>query len=129
MLFLGREQYNGDLTDLKPIKEGQHMSELEVNIRHAHWEQSIEADFMKGFVVLKGRGFSNSPISSWYSTIQNAERSMGELSSILKVPIKINDAWDSAKRSREYLNAKEQDIDARYFAHAACDFELPTKKF
>ena len=37
----------------------------------------------------------------------------------LKVPIKLDDAWDRAKRSREYLNAKETDLDARYFAHAA----------
>ena len=36
-----------------------------------------------------------------------------------RVPVKLEDAWDSAKRSREYLNAKETDLDARYFAHAA----------
>ena len=35
------------------------------------------------------------------------------------LPSKIEDAWDSSKRSREYLNAKEADLDARYFAHAA----------
>ena len=31
------------------------------------------------------------------------------------------DAWDDAKRSREYLNARDTDLDARYFAHAARD--------
>jgi hypothetical protein len=36
-----------------------------------------------------------------------------------RVPVKLEDAWDGAKRSREYLNAKETDLDARYFAHAA----------
>jgi hypothetical protein len=36
-----------------------------------------------------------------------------------RVPVKLEDAWDSAKRSREYLNAKETDLDARYFAHVA----------
>ncbi len=36
-----------------------------------------------------------------------------------RVPVKLEDAWDNAKRSREYLNAKETDLDARYFAHAA----------
>ena len=36
-----------------------------------------------------------------------------------KIPAKLEDAWDCAKRAREYLNAKETDIDARYFAHAA----------
>jgi hypothetical protein len=36
-----------------------------------------------------------------------------------RVPVKLEDAWDSAKRSREYLNAKETDLDARYFAHGA----------
>ena len=49
MLFVGRDRYTGDLSDLKPIKEGQHMSELEVNIRHAPWEQSIVADFYERF--------------------------------------------------------------------------------
>ena len=39
--------------------------------------------------------------------------------SVTGVPKKLDDAWDSAKRSREYLNAKETDLDARYFAHAA----------
>ena len=34
------------------------------------------------------------------------------------IPVKLEDAWDSAKRSREYLNAKDTDLDARYFAHA-----------
>ena len=37
----------------------------------------------------------------------------------LSIPTKLEDAWDDAKRSREYLNAKDQDLDARYFAHAA----------
>ena len=40
---------------------------------------------------------------------------------ILKIPIRLEDAWDDAKRSREYLNARDTDLDARYFAHAARD--------
>ena len=38
---------------------------------------------------------------------------------LLQIPPRLADAWDCAKRSREYLNAKESDLDARYFAHAA----------
>ena len=38
---------------------------------------------------------------------------------------KIEDAWDSSKRSREYLNAREGDLYARYFAHAARDRATP----
>jgi hypothetical protein len=49
MLFVGRDRYTGDLSDLKPLREGEQMSELEVNIRHAHWEQSVEAEFMEDF--------------------------------------------------------------------------------
>ena len=49
MLFVGRDRYTGDLSDLKPLREGEQMSELEVNIRHAHWERSVEAEFMEDF--------------------------------------------------------------------------------
>ena len=49
MLFVGKERYKGDLTDLKPIKEGEDMCELEMDIRQAHWEQAQEAEFMSEF--------------------------------------------------------------------------------
>jgi hypothetical protein len=39
----------------------------------------------------------------------------------LNIPTRLEDAWDDAKRSREYLNAKDTDLDARCFAHAARD--------
>ena len=39
----------------------------------------------------------------------------------LNIPIRLQDAWDDAKRSREYLNAKDTDLDAKYFSHAARD--------
>jgi hypothetical protein len=45
MLFVGRDRYVGDLSDLLPLRAGEQMSELEVNIRHAHWERSMEVDF------------------------------------------------------------------------------------
>ena len=35
-----------------------------------------------------------------------------------RVTRKLQDAWDTSKRSREYLNAAEGDIDTRYYAHA-----------
>ena len=44
------------------------------------------------------------------------------------IPAKLQDAWDCAKRSREYLNAKDTDLDARYFAHAAHDHGLKKGK-
>lgn len=43
----------------------------------------------------------------------------GDAEAPLKIPAKLADAWDCAKRSREYLNAKDADLDARCFAHAA----------
>jgi len=46
----------------------------------------------------------------------------------LKIPAKLEDAWDCAKRSREYLNAQEGDLDARYFAHAASECSGGTKR-
>jgi len=36
----------------------------------------------------------------------------------LNVPRKLEDAWDQAKRSREYLNASEHDCNAKFYAHA-----------
>lgn len=39
----------------------------------------------------------------------------------LRIPVKIDEAWDTSERSREYLNAGEHDLDARYFAHAQLD--------
>ena len=56
MLFVGREQYKGDLTDLKPIKEGRHMCEMEMDIRQAHWEQAREAEFTRGFDTIREEG-------------------------------------------------------------------------
>jgi hypothetical protein len=41
------------------------------------------------------------------------------------LPARLDDAWDFAKRSREYLNAKEHDLDARYFAHASVSKKEP----
>ena len=35
----------------------------------------------------------------------------------LQIPALLSEAWDASKRSREYLNAGEDDLDARYFAH------------
>jgi hypothetical protein len=34
------------------------------------------------------------------------------------IPKKLLDAWDSSKRSREYLNAHEHDCAAKYYGHA-----------
>jgi hypothetical protein len=33
----------GDLSDLRPLRAGEEMSELEINIRAAHMEQSAES--------------------------------------------------------------------------------------
>ena len=30
---------------------------------------------------------------------------------------KLDDAWDTSKRSREYLNAKDGELDSRYYVH------------
>ena len=44
MLFVGKERYIGDLSDLKPLEEGEEMSELELDIRQAHFEGLHEID-------------------------------------------------------------------------------------
>ena len=44
MLFVGKERYTGDLSDLKPLEEWEEMSELELDIRQAHFERSQEVD-------------------------------------------------------------------------------------
>lgn len=44
--------------------------------------------------------------------------------STLQIPNMLEQAWDSMKRSREYLNAQENDLDARYFAHASSDYKM-----
>ena len=45
MLFVGHDRYVGDLSDLLPLRAGEQMSELEINIRAAHIEQSAESAF------------------------------------------------------------------------------------
>ena len=44
MQFVGKERYTGDLSDLRPLAEGEEMSELELDIRQAHFEQSEEIE-------------------------------------------------------------------------------------
>ena len=44
MLFVGKERYTGDLSDLKPLQEWEEMTELELDIRQAHFEGSQERD-------------------------------------------------------------------------------------
>ena len=44
MLFVGKERYTSDLSDLKPLEEGEEMSELELDIRQAHFEKSQEIE-------------------------------------------------------------------------------------
>lgn len=45
----------------------------------------------------------------------------GEEHTMETVPRKLLEAWDSSRRSREYLNAAEHDCDAKYYAHAMLD--------
>ena len=45
MLLVGIERYTGDLTDIRPIAEGEEMSELEMNIRQAAEERAQERDY------------------------------------------------------------------------------------
>ena len=47
----------------------------------------------------------------------------------LKIPAKLEDAWDASKRSREYLQINEGDLDSTYFAFAARDNSATTKTF
>ena len=42
MRFVGRDRYTGDLTDLRPLKEGEEMSDLEQNIRE-FYEDRLDA--------------------------------------------------------------------------------------
>ena len=44
MLFVGKERYTGDLSDLRQLAEGEEMSDLEMDIRQAHLEQSEEVE-------------------------------------------------------------------------------------
>ena len=46
MLFVGKDRYTGDLTDLLPIADGEDMSELEMDIRVAAAERAEEVDFV-----------------------------------------------------------------------------------
>ena len=45
MLLVGKDRYTGDLSDLRPLAEGEEMSELEMDIRQAHLERSQEIDY------------------------------------------------------------------------------------
>ena len=45
MLFVGIDRYTGDLSDLRPIAEGEEMSELEMDIRQAALERAQERDY------------------------------------------------------------------------------------
>jgi len=65
----------------------------------------------------------NTPVKSEELPVGHGLDGWGEIAEFTgtnpRVPVKLEDARDSAKRSREYLNAKETDLDARYIAHAA----------
>ena len=53
MQFVGRDRYTGDLTDLRPLKDGERMSQTECDIREAYDEmqnqmpcfEPVEGDF------------------------------------------------------------------------------------
>ena len=36
----------------------------------------------------------------------------------LEMPRRLADAWDSTRKQREYLNARDEGYDAIYYAHA-----------
>ena len=44
MLFVGEDRYTGDLSDLRPLAEGEDMSDLEMDIRQAALERAQERD-------------------------------------------------------------------------------------
>lgn len=74
---------------------------------------TIPDSILSGLGVVHEQGSS----AAWAAI----EECTDERAANLKIPTKLVDAWDCAKRSREYLNAAETDLDARYFAHAARD--------
>ena len=43
MLLVGKDRYAGDLSDLRTLAKGEEMSELEMDIRTAHFERAQEA--------------------------------------------------------------------------------------
>ena len=49
MLFVGKDRYTGDLSDLRPLAAGEEMSELELGIRLAAVERSQEQDYQSDF--------------------------------------------------------------------------------
>ena len=49
MLFVGKERYTGDLSDLRPLAAGEEMSALELDIRVAALERSQEQDYQSDF--------------------------------------------------------------------------------
>jgi hypothetical protein len=49
MLFVGKDRYTGDLTDLRPLADGEDMSELELGIRQAALERAQERDYQSDF--------------------------------------------------------------------------------
>jgi len=61
MLFVGKDRYTGDLTDLLPLADGEDMSELEMDIRQAAAERAEEVDFVE--YECDG-GFDWSPVSA-----------------------------------------------------------------
>jgi hypothetical protein len=49
MLFVGKDRYTGDLSDLRPLAAGEEMSALELDIRVAALERSQERDYPTDF--------------------------------------------------------------------------------
>ena len=62
MLFVGKDRYTGDLTDLLPLADDEEMSELEIDIRQAAAERAEEVDFVD---YECGGGFTWSPVSDY----------------------------------------------------------------
>ena len=58
MLFVGIDRYTGDLSDLRPIAEGEEMSELEMGIRQAALERAQERDYQSDGDQTNSHGWS-----------------------------------------------------------------------
>jgi hypothetical protein len=61
MLFVGRDRYVGDLSDLLPLR-GERMSDLEANIRRAYSER--EVDFLEVSGEIPTRQMMSAPVDS-----------------------------------------------------------------
>ena len=61
MLFVGIDRYTGDLSDLRPIAEGEEMSELEMDIRQAALERAQERDYQSDGDQTNSPGWSSDP--------------------------------------------------------------------